>query len=529
MNRKFNCKDYQLKICKETENIFNADFWERQDMIISGVDDNKARMYLNDQCFKYNKILLNIGTSGVRAKADVIIPKKTYPLAIILNESEISVNVCTLKSFPFKIEHCIQWSKDIFYSFFQKNIKIYNSFISDGNKFISDLAKEPKDVMNEKYMIVDIFSDILINEDNREQNYKIIDLCIYYFYDLFVDSIEALLRKYSVKENCDLFWSGSKKKPSSFKSLDIKDEMMYQFLYCFNFILCQCMDIQFNEGIFNEKNFSNFVKEKFEKHKNEKEIENVNVDEIILRLNEINTNINKFKKPKYKLSEIVFEKDGLNNNHLEFIQACSNLRARNYNIQEENKNKILMIAGKIIASVPTSTASIVGYISLQIINLLYTHDTKNVVKNVFMNLGLNTMDLIPQEQIEQKNEEEGKKKKEEEITKYPKIRVQGSKTCSEFLKYLKDNYNYEIFHFEINDKIIYDKRNTKDPRIIKREIERSQKKVEDLYFEQIKRTKEEIDFNLKNLNIKVNCRIRNDQNEIIENIYDLPLIDYVFK
>ena len=28
--------------------------------------------------------------------------------------------------------------------------------------------------------------------------------------------------------------------------------------------------------------------------------------------------------------------NGLNNNHLEFIQACANLRARNYNIQEEN-------------------------------------------------------------------------------------------------------------------------------------------------------------------------------------------------
>ena len=61
-----------------------------------------------------------------------------------------------------------------------------------------------------------------------------------------------------------------------------------------------------------------------------------------------------------------------------------------------------MIAGKIIASVPTSTSSIVGYICLQIINLLYTHDTENVVKNAFFNLGLNVMDLIPQEQIEQK-------------------------------------------------------------------------------------------------------------------------------
>ena len=531
MNKNFNCKDYQLKICKETENIFNAQFWEGQNMIISGVDDNKARLYLNDQCFKYNKILLNIGTSGVRAKADVVIPKKTYPLAIILNEGETEVNVCTIKTFPFKIEHCIQWSKDRFYLFFQENIKIYNSFISDENTFIINLAKEPKNVMNEKYMIIDIFSEIFINENNHENSYKIIDLCVYYFYQLFVNSIESLLRKYppESKEKGILFWSGARKRPSPFKFLDINDEMMNQFLYCFNFILCQCMNIQFNEGIFKEKNFGNFVNEKFEKYKNQKEEEIINEDEIILRLNKIKEKINKSKKPKYKFNEIVFEKDGLNNNHLEFIQACSNLRARNYDIQEENKNKILMIAGKIIASVPTSTASIVGYVSLQIINLLYTHDTKNVVKNIFMNLGLNVMDLIPQEEIEQKNEEENKKKKEEEMTKYPRIKIQGSKTCSEFIQYVKDNYNYEIFHFEINDKILYDKRVTKDPRKIKREMERNQKKIEDLYFEQLKGAKEEIDLNLKNLEIKVNCRIRKESNETFENIYDLPLINYIFK
>ena len=531
MNAKINCKDYQLKICKETENIFNDYFWEKQDMIISGVDDNKARLYLNKQCFKYNKILLNIGTSGVRAKTDVVIPKKTYPLEINSSEKEENINVCTIKTFPFKIEHCIQWSKEKFYLLFQENIKIYNSFISDEN-FIIDLSKEPKGVINEKYRLVEMISDVLISEDNFEQNYIISDLCIYYFYDYFVNSIEKLLRLHPPDAKIEgvLFWSGARKRPSSLKSFDINDDMISQFLYCFNFIFCQCLNIQFNEDIFKENNFKDFVTEKFIKYKNQKEDDYIENDEIIFRLNKIKSNIsNKLKKPK--LNIIIFEKDGLNNNHLEFIQACSNLRARNYNIQEENKNKILMIVGKIIASVPTSTSSIVGYVSLQIINLLYTHDTEKVVKNAFMNLGLNVMDLIPQEQIAQnfEEEEERKKKEEEEISKYPKIQIQGSKTCSEFLKYIKDNYNYEIFHFEINDKILYDKRATKDPRKLKREMERNQKKIEDLYFDQIIKAKEEINLNIKNLNIKANCRVRNDKDEIIENIYDFPLIDYIFK
>jgi len=530
MNENFNCKDYQLKICKETENIFNDNFWDNQDIIVSGVDDNKARKYLNDQCFKYNKILLNIGTSGVRAKADVIIPKKTYPLEININENEDNINVCTIKQFPFRIEHCIQWSKEKFYSFFQENIKIYNSFILNPKIFIEDLSKEPKGEINKKFKLIKIFSEILSCKDNFQKNKKVIDLSIYYFYLLFFDSIESLLRAYPQYSKKDgvLFWSGSRKIPLSFKSLDINDEMVKQFLYCFNFILCQCLKIQFNEDIFQEKNLREYAKEKFEIYKNTEE-EIIEENEIISKLNEIIKNTDKLKL--YKLNEISFEKDGINNNHLEFIHACSNLRARNYNIQEENKNKILMIAGKIIASVPTSTSSIVGYICLQIINLLYTHDTENVVKNAFFNLGLNVMDLIPQEQIEQKiiKEEEEKKKIEDElIQKYPKIQIQGSKTCSEFLKYIQGKYNYEIFHFEINDKILYDKRVTKDPKIVKREFEKSQKKIEDLYFEQIKKTDEKIDLNINNLNIKVNCRIKNNEDEII-NIYDFPLIKYIFK
>ena len=75
MNKSFNCKDFHQKVSKEAENIFDKNFWERKDIIISTVDDDKARVYLNDQCLKFNKMLLNIGTSRIRSKVDIVIPK----------------------------------------------------------------------------------------------------------------------------------------------------------------------------------------------------------------------------------------------------------------------------------------------------------------------------------------------------------------------------------------------------------------------------------------------------------------------
>ena len=519
MNKDFKCKDYQLKVCKETENIFCPSFWESQDIIISGVDDNKARMYLNDQCFKYNKILINIGTSGVKARGDIVIPEVTFPLALDMNEREIDIDSCTIKKFPFKIEHCIQWSQNYFHILFQENVKIFNDFILSEDEFISNLFKEPENVIINKFKIIKLISDLLLTDDNIERSYKIIDIGVYLFYKLFVKSIEDVFKEHpsNSRINDVLFWSGARKKPYTL-SLNPNDDMMYQFLISFNSIICQCLGIQKEEKFFNKNNFNNLLIEKFERYKLDKEIIKIDNQDINVKLKEIKNQIIKRKKNFCKLNQIEFEKDGLNNNHLEFIQACSDLRARNYSIKEEDKNKILMIVGKNIAAVPTTTSSIVGYISLQIINLLYTYDTENVVKNIFINLGLNIMDLLPQQKIEPE---------EEKISKYPSIEINGSKTCEEFLQYFKDNYNLEIFHLEINDKIIYDKRVLKDPQKIKKQVEKTKKKLENLYMEQIEISKEKFNLTEKKFEIKIFCRRIGEDNKIIETIYDFPSIKYI--
>jgi ubiquitin-activating enzyme E1 len=83
-----------------------------------------------------------------------------------------------------------------------------------------------------------------------------------------------------------------------------------------------------------------------------------------------------------------FEKDDDTNFHIDFITACSNLRARNYKITEADRNKTKMIAGKIIPAIATTTAMITGVVSNEIYKYTQGFDDVTKFKNSFCNLSL---------------------------------------------------------------------------------------------------------------------------------------------
>ena len=67
---------------------------------------------------------------------------------------------------------------------------------------------------------------------------------------------------------------------------------------------------------------------------------------------------------------VEFEKDDPSNWHIEFMGGVSNLRARNYKIDEVDNFKVKLIAGKIIPAIATTTAMVVGAVGVEIIKFL---------------------------------------------------------------------------------------------------------------------------------------------------------------
>ena len=173
------------------------------------------------------------------------------------------------------------------------------------------------------------------------------------------------------------FWNDSKRFPHSIK-YNPDNELSFTFVKTYSVILARTLGI----SIINNDEYIKSVSKKFdipkyipkfENNNNENDIktneENPlnNYDDIELLVEKLlkgteNEEINSIKQEIEginidcrKINLENFEKDDDLNGHVDFIYSCSNIRARNYNIKEIEKQKLKMIAGRIVPAMAATT------------------------------------------------------------------------------------------------------------------------------------------------------------------------------
>ena len=494
MNPSFKGEGLQAKVCEETEKTFNEEFWSNQNFVIYAVDSVEARKYIDSKVVFNQKIAIDSGTLGTQATSQIIIPFKT-----ITYKDKAPANVtreipqCTLRHFPSMINHCIEWSKDSFWGYFGDALNEVKLFFKDFNEFKELIKREggaTYQLTKLEYLKKQI--DIIVTRDIK----KICQFAVDCYTTNFDHNIQQLLSIYPpdaktiVNNNICDFWAGSRRLPHPIK-FNSEDDLCLNYVIKFVQILSQAFNIPLSKEDLSKENIKkicsdikipDFIKkqnvkidigdgndnkkneedkcviQETEETKKEKELAQKKIDEIM-------KDLEKIKRDDYDMNKIVpeeLEKDHDENGHIDFIHAGTNLRARNYNIDECDRNKTKKIAGKIIPTILTTTATIAGIASLQLYTTFQTTENKYFRECIF-NFNTNYFNFSPPHKAIKTLDKELDpinrcpiKAIPEGWTSWDRIEVKGSKTCGELCEYLKEKYQIIVDTIFIDNIMIYD-------------------------------------------------------------------------
>ena len=398
MNPDINILAHTNRVGADTEHVYDDAFFESIDGVCNALDNIDARIYMDRRCVYYHKPLIESGTLGTKGNVQVVVPHITESYSSTQDPPEKSIPICTLKNFPNAIEHTLQWARDMFEGLFTNPATLATEFLRNPDGFIDRVLKlqgfQPFEELQQVHKAL---------AEDRPQSFED---CVRWarlnFQENYHNTILQLLYNFPPDQLTSSgvpFWSGPKRCPHALKFTSVDDSAAFEYVFtaanlkAAMYGLGQVRDRKRVAEIVGQIQVAEFKpKQGVKIHTNDSEAQNAansgtferdQLEELVEKLHAL---VQNFKENR--LYPIEFEKDDDTNLHLDFIVACSNLRAENYDIAPADRHKSKLIAGRIIPAIATTTSLIVGLDCIELYKVIQGHTKIEMYKSSFVNLAL---------------------------------------------------------------------------------------------------------------------------------------------
>jgi len=466
MNGDMKVEAHENRVGAESESVYDFEFWSGLDAVCTALDNVQARLYVDAQCVSFRKPLLESGTLGTKGHTQIVVPRMTESYGSTRDPEAKGVPICTLKNFPNKMEHAIQWARDDLEGTFKQIPVEINHFLVDGDEYLKRLhADNPAEELTK---IEQIGANLVASRPSKFAD------CVHWarckFEADFANRIKQLLYNFphdAVTTEGAKFWSPPKRAPNVMV-FDEDDPLHFAFIVAAANLRAFVYGLKGTADASEVKaHLKSCVVPQFEVNESvkiaatdEEEKEQGAVAEEMDYDEELAAAKGALPDRKQligmKLSAVEFEKDDDSNFHMAFVAAAANLRARNYRIAEQSKHDIKRIAGNIIPAIATTTALVTGLISLELYKLVQG-EAKGIeqFRNSYVNLALPLVTMS--EPVACDETTIYKKGKQWSYSLWDKIEIRdgGKMTVADLLQYFDAEWDCDLNMLSFGNAMLY--------------------------------------------------------------------------
>ncbi|KAI9920749.1 hypothetical protein PsorP6_002214 [Peronosclerospora sorghi] len=315
----------KAKIIAHHSNIkssqFGLTYFQQFSLVLNALDNVDARRHVNRLCLATNTPLIESGTTGYLGQVSVIKKNETECYECTPKVTQKQYPICTIRSTPEKMVHCIVWAKECYKLLFGK--------LED-----SMLWEDPTNEDNSAYMNLVI----------RPADMKFHDLVVLQEYSC---NVFRGLFEFEIKKRLEMkSYKTATKRPQTLVLEEIVGSNTVQAIQ----INDAAAKIQTNEGkVWSDRDVWS-------------------VSECVTRFVSCIVRILGSEQARVNLGSYEFDKDDAT--AMEFITAAANLRAAVFSIPMESLYTCKGIAGNIIPAIATTNAIVAGFQVLEAFRIL---------------------------------------------------------------------------------------------------------------------------------------------------------------